>query len=94
MDPEFSVTIERDDHCNTVHLAGELDLATVDRLRTALADVHGAINLDLRGLSFIDCAGIAALSDIARNNGSMTIHGANHLVRRVLEICDLTDWLR
>jgi anti-anti-sigma factor len=94
MAPEFSVSIERNDQCNTVHLEGELDLANVDQLRTALADVHGGINLDVRGLSFIDCAGVAVLTEIARNNGTMTIHGANHLVRRVLDICDLTDWLR
>jgi anti-anti-sigma factor len=94
MAPEFSLSIERHHDCNIVHLEGELDLASVDQLRSALADVHGSINLDARELSFIDCAGVHALAEIARNNGGLTIHGATPLVRRVLDICDLTDWLR
>ncbi|MFI7446158.1 STAS domain-containing protein [Nonomuraea sp. NPDC049714] len=49
----------------TVSVAGELDIATVDVLRTHLLQVleraGGEVVLELSGLSFIDAAGLGAL---------------------------------
>ena len=71
----FTVAVERRDHVTIVQPSGELDLATIETLRTALdaaiADtLHAALSgietgarlvLDLRGLSFIDSNGLHLL---------------------------------
>jgi len=71
----FTVDVHRRDHVTTVQPRGELDLATVDTLRSALdtaiaETLHAAQNgtetgarlvLDLRGLSFIDSNGLHLL---------------------------------
>jgi anti-sigma B factor antagonist len=74
LDP-FAVEFQRRDHVTIVQPSGELDLATIETLRTALdaaiADtLHAALSgietgarlvLDLRGLSFIDSNGLHLL---------------------------------
>ena len=71
----FAVEVQRRDHVTIVQPSGELDLATIETLRTALdaaiADtLHAALSgietgarlvLDLRGLSFIDSNGLHLL---------------------------------
>ena len=71
----FTVEVQRRDHVTIVRPRGELDLATVDTLRsaldTAIAEaLHAALNgtetgarlvLDLRGLCFIDSNGVHLL---------------------------------
>jgi anti-anti-sigma factor len=45
---------------------GEVDLATVDTLRSRLADVcdrHQAVTIDLRRVNFLDCLGLRLLID-------------------------------
>jgi anti-anti-sigma factor len=44
-----------------VRLTGELDLAGVPRLHSALAELDGDVELDCSGLEFIDAAGLGAL---------------------------------
>jgi anti-anti-sigma factor len=51
-----------------VHVAGELDLATVSRLRHTLGEAQSnarLVVLDLRELTFMDSAGIHAILDAA-----------------------------
>src|SRR3954470_22495498 len=71
----FAVGVQRRDHVTIVQPHGELDLATVDTLRSTLdaaiaETLHIALNgfetgarlvLDLRGLSFIDSSGLHLL---------------------------------
>src|SRR5215207_10148133 len=59
----FAVDVQRRDDVAIVRPRGELDLATVETLRAALDDINGAgrLVLDLRGLSFLDCAGLHLL---------------------------------
>jgi anti-anti-sigma factor len=59
----FAVDVQRRDDVAIVQPRGELDLATVETLRAALDDIKGAgrLVLDLRSLSFIDCAGLHLL---------------------------------
>ena len=56
-----------------VTIAGELDLATVPRVRAALAEepVAGArgVVVDLSGVTFMDSTGISALLDLERDVG-------------------------
>jgi len=59
----FAVDVQRRDDVAIVQPRGELDLATVEILRAALEDIKdaGRLVLDLRGLSFLDCAGLHLL---------------------------------
>jgi anti-anti-sigma factor len=70
----FAVDVQRRDDVAIVQPRGELDLATVETLHAALDDIKGAgrLVLDLRGLSFIDCAGLhllVALHQRAQSDG-------------------------
>jgi anti-sigma B factor antagonist len=71
----FAVGVQRRDHATIVQPRGELDLATIDTLRSALdaaiaealqaelsgIDTCARLVLDLRGLSFIDSNGLHLL---------------------------------
>ncbi len=70
--PEPLLTIDVDDRDDTVELraAGEVDLLSVQLLRTALdtwlhLGVHTVV-ADLRAVSFVDCAGVGALVEARR----------------------------
>ncbi len=45
----------------TLRVAGELDLLTAPELNAALAEAPGDVVLDLRGVTFVDSAGLAVL---------------------------------
>jgi anti-sigma B factor antagonist len=76
----FGVNVERRGHVTIVQPHGELDLATVETLRSALEaavteTLHAALDgmeiparlvLDLRGLSFMDSTGLHLLADLDR----------------------------
>jgi anti-anti-sigma factor len=79
-----------------VSVAGELDAATVPRLRAALADVvgrrPGRVELDLADVTFCSSAAVTELRAAQRAlPGRLVITAARRPVRRVLELCDLTE---
>ena len=59
----FSVEVERHGDVAIVEARGELDVATVQKLRAILEEIKsaGRLVLDLRGLSFIDSSGLHML---------------------------------
>src|SRR3954470_14090351 len=66
----------------TVHVAGEVDSTTAPGLRTCLLEVlgragDGAVEVDLREVSFLDSAGLSALA---------TAHRAAEAAGRVLQM--------
>ena len=77
-----------------VTVAGELDLATSARLRTALADVidagHIVVELDLDGVTFIDSSGLHVLTwahaQTRRIGGRLTLDRPSRSVTRLLRI--------
>ncbi|MBW3609535.1 MAG: STAS domain-containing protein [Actinobacteria bacterium] len=80
---------------------GELDLATVAKLRAHLDELHAAgfkhVVLDLRQLAFMDCIGvrlILAEDRLARESGGrFSVIKGGRAVQRVLDLCGLTDEL-
>ena len=76
-------------------IEGELDLATVDRLRSAVdlcTLVENELVLDCSGLTFIDGTGCQAFIDIAENltNGStLVLDGPRGFPLRVLALLRL-----
>jgi anti-sigma B factor antagonist len=82
-----------DDGREVVALAGELDLAGVASVRSALAGCDSRhVVVDLARLEFIDARGVSALVDAARTlgaaGGRLELHGSHGLVRRVLDVLE------
>jgi anti-anti-sigma factor len=83
-----------------LELSGELDLAAVDGIETALADldVDNDLVLDLSALTFCDCAGAAMIVRIAgryaRAGHSLCLIGAQGIVRRTLTLLRIHEYVR
>lgn len=87
------------DGVTVVTLAGDLDVATVDELRRHLAPSESATSanlaVDLREVTFIDCAVIGSLVG-ARNravgaSACVRLSGLRARPRRVLTLCELDE---
>jgi anti-sigma B factor antagonist len=82
-------------------VSGEIDIASASWLRETLLLAirrHGpAINVDLRGVTFLDCSGISALLATARRarleGGRMRVVRASAPARRVIRLLSLQDVL-
>lgn len=91
----FGVEVQRRDGVAIVLPRGELDLATVETLRTALDGITNApkLVLDLRQLSFIDSTGVhllVALHQSAQRDGlQLTLIAPPAPVLRAFELCGL-----
>jgi anti-anti-sigma factor len=91
----------------TIRIAGELDLAAGDLVLEAVAVAlvattrptggEAEVQLDLSGVSFIDCAGLSALLRAQRSAAARgcTLHvgGMSAAVRRLLELSGTTPVL-
>ena len=85
-----------------VAVVGEVDLATAHLLRDRLLGVlreqsPAVLDVDLAGVTFLDCAGISALV-VVRNAAihtgrQMRVSHPQSIVRRVLELTGLLDVL-
>jgi anti-anti-sigma factor len=99
--PVFAVdVVTREDGSSTVSVAGELDLASVDEfshaVRTALA--AGSVVIDLRGVSFMDSAGIRALNTAVREAAEadrelLVSGGMQPSVVKILELTGMLELL-
>ena len=86
------------EHGTDVTIYGELDLATVDQVRSAFnraIAARGPVVVDLRACGFIDSRGIAAVIEIAlrlREQGRpLVLRGVKPRVERTFKIAGLTD---
>jgi anti-sigma B factor antagonist len=96
------LTVDVDDRGDTAVLRarGEVDLLTVADLRGALdawlPTGVGTVVIDLRGVSFVDCAGVGMLADArlrARRRGVALRIEPGRAVARVAALLDLTEVL-
>ena len=93
--PGFNVEVRRDGAAVLVAPTGEVDLATEGALRDALDRVGRCevLVLDLRGISFMDSAGIAVLVDehlrAEREGFRLRVISGPEQVQRVLEMTGL-----
>jgi anti-anti-sigma factor len=99
MSPEiFDISISQHDGLSIVRMAGELDLASSDRLGELLAELSDpTVVVDLAELTFIDSSGIAALvaaRDRLQSAGrDLVLTRPQPNVDRVLEMTGLEDWI-
>ena len=91
----FDVEVQRTPGRLHVRPMGDLDIATVDRVRTAVAarEAGEALELDLSGLEFLDTSGLQLLVELhrdARADGhELSIVRGTHNVHRVFEMAGL-----
>jgi anti-sigma B factor antagonist len=99
--PQLSIECQRTDRVQHVSVAGELDIATADRLRGELLDAgHNGTDmvvLDLRAVTFIDSAGLRAIIEAAEGLhrhecGLRLIRGTDE-VQRVLSLRGVAERL-
>jgi anti-sigma B factor antagonist len=80
-----------------IRVAGDLDIASVERLRSAvdaaMAERPERLTFDVSALRFMDSAGIAVLLGAARDVSSVRLHGPSPAVRRVVELTGLSEVL-
>lgn len=72
-------------------LSGELDLATLPLMETAIAPAvakGGPITLDLSDLKFIDSSGVGSIFRNVKElpSGCIILHGVRSAVQRILEL--------
>jgi|tagenome__1003787_1003787.scaffolds.fasta_scaffold20113917_1 anti-anti-sigma factor len=99
MAPGFTIDEERSGAGHKLALKGELDLAAAYDLETALSRLcgpGGQIELDLRGITFMDSMGMRSLltaRDMCSETGSQLVVIAGEGQRKMLEVTGLIDIL-
>jgi anti-anti-sigma factor len=101
MDDELTIRTLRDGSTATVSAAGEIDLSTVDELRSAVTDAASdgteKLRLDLTGIEFIDSTGLGGLlelrSTLRSRNVTLEIDAGEGPVRQAMEITGLSELL-
>lgn len=91
---EFSFELQSQDAAAPVlTLAGELDMATIDRLDETMQPVLSAhpqrLVVDVSAVSFADSSAIAKLVVWSKAAGDMELRGASPLLRRVISAMGL-----
>lgn len=81
----------------TIRISGELDISSVDEVRTVvdsvLAENPRHLVVDMAELEFMDSTGIALLLAAAQSVERLELHNPRATVRRVLEMTGLTQTL-
>jgi len=101
MNAQFGVIVERDRDLRIVRPIGELDISTVGELATVVereCSSQADLVVDLRGLSFLDCAGLRILlyaRALANSNGSsLRLIPGPAMVQRVFDLTGLHHHFR
>ncbi len=94
--PELQVIANLDDPSSPViHLAGELDLASVEATKAGIAQYLATkpvrVTFDLEKLTFMDSSGIALLVQISNEVGEVSLIRVSPIVHRVLEATGLLE---
>jgi anti-anti-sigma factor len=100
MDDELKIRASREGSTATVVASGEIDLSTVDELRSAVTgaaeDVEKLL-LDLTDVEFIDSAGLGGLlelrSTLRSRNVTLEISAGEGPVKQAMEITGLSELL-
>jgi anti-sigma B factor antagonist len=83
------------DGVTTVRVAGEIDIATADTVRQAIAvateQLPAHLVFDLSAVEFIDSSGLAVLLEGAKRADSVRIAQASNIVRRVIVATGLSE---
>ena len=100
MDDELKIRTSRDGRTATVVASGEIDLSTVDELRSAVTGAAEDVDrllLDLTDVEFIDSAGLGGLlelrSTLRSREITLEISAGEGPVRQAMQITGLSELL-
>ena len=100
MEDELKIRASREGNTATVVASGEIDLSTVDELRSAVtgaADDVEKLLLDLTDIEFIDSAGLGGLlelrSTLRSRSVTLQISAGEGPVKQAMEITGLSELL-
>jgi anti-sigma B factor antagonist len=85
------------DEPGVLYVCGEVDLWTAEELRTSLhvlaMDSSPIVTIDLASVTFMSCAGLAALVEARRRLGRrLRLRAVSPAVRRMLRLAGLTAY--
>lgn len=86
---DFAVAVDRlDNNCVVVRVEGELDMASASELEQVISRITSAPHLviDLSSCTFVDSAGMRAITTSMRQAPRMSLVATDPGVLRVLEI--------
>lgn len=91
--------LERSGDTAVIRLAGDIDMLTSQRLRTAVTEVLGhdataAVVFEMAGVDFVDSSGLSVLIAFAQDGRSVVLRNPTDVVRRVVETTGLTSLLQ
>lgn len=86
LSPEFQVEWRDEESSRFVQVSGEVDLATVEKLRQALNCSRSRLELDLINVAFMDLAGLNCLLEAAQRHDVVALRPSS----RVSRLLDLT----
>ena len=91
MAEQFSTEVAQVDGATIIHVRGEIDIATCERLRDAIEPHLGpkqTIVLDLSGVQFMDSSCLHVLGQargtLTADGGSLTLRNPSEAARRLL----------
>jgi anti-anti-sigma factor len=98
---KFNVEVHDLPGLTVMKLHGELDLSSAETLREALLtldlDAAPNVEMDLRGLSFLESTGIGLIVSVCKriraSGGTFSASCDHNLARRTLEVAGLVDFL-
>lgn len=89
--------VSQEDGTAVIHLSGELDMVSVENVRSviegALAANGDRLVFEVSGLEFMDSSGIAMLISMTRKVSAVEVRDPTEIVRRIIELTGLTDIL-
>jgi anti-anti-sigma factor len=97
---DFSTEVAQDGDATIIHVRGEIDIATCERLRDAIEPHLGpqqTIILDLSGVGFMDSSSLPVLlharSTLTADGGSLVLRNPSIAARRLLTIAGVQHLL-
>jgi anti-sigma B factor antagonist len=100
MEPDFSTEITQDAGRTVIHVRGEIDIATCERLRDAIEPFMApqqSIVLDLSEVQFMDSSMlnllVQARGRLTADGGSLILRNPSPVARQLLSLGGLQDLL-
>jgi anti-anti-sigma factor len=92
------VEVREENKTPVIRLSGELDMTSVEQVRSAIDATVGAeterIVFDAADLEFIDSSGIALLVSVTRGVREVEVRNPHPIVRRIIELTGLDQILQ
>ena len=100
MTKDLDIDILRRGSCSVLSVSGDIDLETSPGVRAAILSLlkrrsQERIIVDLKGVSHMDCSGVAGLVEglyeAKKRNARFILSGLNRLPRQVMDLNRLTE---